>query len=120
MLMTKERRPAIRTCAAGRSRCCRMGDSAGGGLALGLLLKLRDNGMQVPRAAVALSPWTDLALTGASMLSNGAADPMLNADDLPEFVRCYLAGADPMIALCFPTVRRYGRTAAGLDPGRQR
>src|SRR5262249_18714985 len=40
-----------------------MGDSAGGGLALALLLRLRDEGRRLPAAAVALSPWTDLALT---------------------------------------------------------
>ena len=41
-----------------------MGDSAGGGLALALLLRLRDMGAALPGAAVALSPWTDLVMTG--------------------------------------------------------
>jgi monoterpene epsilon-lactone hydrolase len=72
-----------------------MGDSAGGGLALALLLKLRDDGMPLPAAAVALSPWTDLALTGPSLGLNADADPMLNADDLPQFASDYLAGASP-------------------------
>ena len=72
-----------------------MGHSAGGGLALALLLRLRDEGLSLPAAAVALSPWTDLALTGASLKRNAAADPMLNADDLPQFAADYLAGADP-------------------------
>ena len=71
-----------------------VGDSAGGGLALALLLKLRDAGLPLPAAAVALSPWTDLALTGASLTLNADADPMLNADDLPHFAADYLAGAD--------------------------
>ena len=44
-----------------------MGDSAGGGLVFATLLKLRDEGVTLPAAAVALSPWTDLALTGPSM-----------------------------------------------------
>src|SRR5512136_1834682 len=39
------------------------GDSAGGGLCLATLLPLRDQGIPIPTAAVALSPWTDLALT---------------------------------------------------------
>ena len=43
-----------------------MGESAGGGLCLATLLALRDKGMPLPIAAVALSPWTDLALTGDS------------------------------------------------------
>jgi acetyl esterase/lipase len=38
------------------------GDSAGGGLALALLLALREGGLPMPAAAVGLSPWTDLVL----------------------------------------------------------
>ena len=38
------------------------GDSAGGGLALALLLSLRDAGQPLPAAAIGLSPWTDLVL----------------------------------------------------------
>jgi len=43
-----------------------MGESAGGGLCLATLLALRDRGIPLPEAAVAISPWTDLALTGDS------------------------------------------------------
>jgi monoterpene epsilon-lactone hydrolase len=43
-----------------------VGESAGGGLALATLLALRDKGLPLPAGAVALSPWTDLALTGES------------------------------------------------------
>lgn len=43
-----------------------VGESAGGGLCLATLLALRDQGIPLPAAAVALSPWTDLALTGDS------------------------------------------------------
>jgi acetyl esterase/lipase len=89
-----------------------MGDSAGGGLALCLLLKLRDDGRPLPAAAVALSPWTDLALTGPSLKSNAEADPMLDAEGLPEFARHYLAGADPTTPYASPL---YGDTA-GLPP----
>ncbi|HZD89894.1 MAG TPA: alpha/beta hydrolase [Pseudolabrys sp.] len=72
-----------------------MGDSAGGGLTLALLLKLRDEGLRLPDAAVALSPWTDLALTGASLAANAAADPMLDVRELPKVAADYLGGADP-------------------------
>ena len=89
-----------------------MGDSAGAGLALGLLLSLRDRGGPLPGAAVALSPWTDLALTGQSLIANAAADPMLNADHLPQLVRLYLAGADPRTPYASPL---YG-DPAGLPP----
>jgi epsilon-lactone hydrolase len=89
-----------------------MGDSAGGGLALCLLLKLRDEGKALPAAAVALSPWTDLALTGASLEANAKADPMMNVDDLPEVAKLYLAGADPRSPYASPL---YG-DPAGLPP----
>ncbi len=89
-----------------------MGDSAGGGLALATLLKLRDNGFALPGAAVALSPWTDLALTGQSRLRNASNDPMLNADDLPALAAEYLAGADPRLPYASPL---YGNLT-GLSP----
>jgi len=79
-----------------------MGDSAGGGLALALLMKLRDENRVLPRAAVALSPWTDLALTGRSLLENARADPMLNARHLPDIARLYLGGADPRTPYASP------------------
>ena len=72
-----------------------MGDSAGGGLALGTLYKLRDEGTTLPGAAVLLSPWTDLALTGPSLRSNAASDPMMNPASLPAIANGYLAGTDP-------------------------
>lgn len=43
-----------------------MGESAGGGLCLASLLGIRDQELPLPMAAVALSPWTDLKLTGDS------------------------------------------------------
>jgi epsilon-lactone hydrolase len=43
-----------------------MGESAGGGLCLAALLAVRDQGLPLPVAGVALSPWTDLKLTGES------------------------------------------------------
>jgi epsilon-lactone hydrolase len=89
-----------------------MGDSAGGGLVFSLMLRLRDEGSPLPAAAVALSPWTDLALTGASLRLNAAADPLLNAEDPPQFVDDYLAGIDPRTPYASPL---YGNPA-GLPP----
>ena len=88
--------------AANTSALFVMGDSAGGGLALALLMKLRDQNRALPRAAVALSPWTDLALTGASLLENARADPMLNARHLPDIARLYLGNADPRTPYASP------------------
>lgn len=89
-----------------------MGDSAGGGLALALLSRLRDDGLDLPAAAIALSPWTDLALAGASLSLNARSDPMLNAADARLFAECYLAGADPRHPYASPL---YGNPA-GLPP----
>jgi epsilon-lactone hydrolase len=71
------------------------GDSAGGGLALSLLVALRDAGEPMPAAAVLLSPWTDLALTGESLRTRAAVDVMIQPDGMPETASRYLAGADP-------------------------
>lgn len=50
------------------------GDSAGGNLVLCLLRALRKIGLPMPAAAVCISPWTDLANSGASMVANEAFD----------------------------------------------
>src|SRR5579863_4809212 len=89
-----------------------MGDSAGGGLALGTLYRLRDEGLALPGAAVAISPWTDLALTGESLTSNAEADPMMDATALPSIADRYLSGADARNPYASPL---YG-DASGLPP----
>ena len=71
------------------------GDSAGGGLTLALLLKLRDEGQPLPAGTVTMSPWTDLAMTGASLHTNADRDPMLVASEVPRLAAIYLDGADP-------------------------
>ena len=88
------------------------GDSAGGGLVFSLLLGLRDSGRPLPAAAAALSPWTDLALTGASLKENAAKDPLLDARQLPRVTRWYLDGADPRQPAASPV---YG-DCRGLPP----
>jgi epsilon-lactone hydrolase len=89
-----------------------VGDSAGGGLALAAVHKLRDEGFALPGAVVALSPWTDLALTGPSLQANAVADPMMNVSGLPSLVDHYLAGADPRHPYASPL---YG-DPSGLPP----
>lgn len=77
------------------------GDSAGGGLALALLSEVKNAG-PAPRSVVAISPWTDLALTSPSMLSRDAADPIWSAAALAEMARLYLGNADPRNPLASP------------------
>jgi monoterpene epsilon-lactone hydrolase len=77
-----------------------------------LLLKLRDDGSRLPAAAVALSPWTDLALTGPSLRLNADADAMIRSEEAPRLARYYLAGADPRTPYASPL---YG-DPTGLPP----
>jgi monoterpene epsilon-lactone hydrolase len=71
------------------------GDSAGGGLALALMIRLRDKGKVRPAAAVLFSPWTDLAATGDSLRGNARRDPMFRPQGIPNVAAWYLNGADP-------------------------
>jgi acetyl esterase/lipase len=101
----------------GFSKVAITGDSAGGNLALGLLhfaAAQRACGGALPVAAVALSPVTDLALTGASWETRAAADPYFLRSQVAELVRSYLGGHDPADPLASPL---YGNLA-GLPPVR--
>ena len=71
------------------------GDSAGGGLTMSLLLTLREHGMPMPAGAALLSPWTDLALTGWTMLTHARRDPMLRLESAALAVRHYLQDTIP-------------------------
>jgi epsilon-lactone hydrolase len=88
------------------------GDSAGGGLTVAMLIAARDAGLPMPAAALAISPWADLACSGASMLTRAAQDPALNRDGLLAMAGLYLNGALPESELASPL---YGNLA-GLPP----
>ncbi len=51
------------------------GESAGGGLCLATLLALKENKIQMPAAAVAISPWTDLTCTSDSYKTKNRFSP---------------------------------------------
>ncbi|MCA9972741.1 MAG: alpha/beta hydrolase [Anaerolineales bacterium] len=88
------------------------GDSAGGGLSLALLLALRDANEPLPACGVLLSPWTDLALTGASLHANGPADVSLTLPQLTEYAAWYLGEAAATTPLASPLYAELG----GLPP----
>lgn len=88
------------------------GDSAGGGLALALLLAIKAEGLAMPSSTLAFSPWTDLAITGATIQSNLARDSMLHGNTMKDGAGFYLGGADPLNPLASPL---YG-DLAGLPP----
>ena len=79
-----------------------VGDSAGGGLAIALLVRLRDEGKPLPGACACMSPWVDLALTGDSILARAGQDPIIRRPDLKVVASAYLGGADPMTPLASP------------------
>jgi monoterpene epsilon-lactone hydrolase len=78
------------------------GDSAGGGLAMALLVASRDAGEDLPAAAVLMSPTVDLTSSGASMTERVDEDPISTPTLLRQLASDYLAGADPRTPLASP------------------
>lgn len=88
------------------------GDSAGGGLALALLVALRDAGDPLPAAGLLFSPWTDLAATGGTLTSNDGADPMFCGASIACVAQLYLGGTNPTNPYVSPLYAEF----AGLPP----
>ena len=89
----------------GFSKIAITGDSAGGNLAIELLVHLAGQGAPGSSAlvgGVALSPVTDLALSGDSWSTRAAADPYFTQPQVAELVNSYLAGHDPQDPLASP------------------
>jgi acetyl esterase/lipase len=101
----------------GFARIAVVGDSAGGALAL-VLLRLvtarNTAGGVIPVGAVALSPVTDLTLSGQTWKTRAVADPYFIESQARELIRSYLSGADPTAPQASPL---YG-DLAGLPPVR--
>ena len=88
------------------------GDSAGGNLALAAMLALRERALPLPAAAVLMSPWTDLAATGASYVSRAEADPIHQRSMILALAKNYLGVQDP----CDPRVSPLYADLKGLPP----
>lgn len=82
------------------------GDSAGGGLALVLLAaaieEASSGAVARPVACLVMSPWTDLALTGSSMLDRADADPLITKAMLTKTAALYLSGQPSNAPLASP------------------
>jgi acetyl esterase/lipase len=78
------------------------GDSAGGGLVLSVLVRLRELGEHPPQGALLLSPWTDLAVTGASVDENAARDRWLSRAHLETWAAYYAGDASRSAPLLSP------------------
>jgi acetyl esterase/lipase len=84
------------------------GESAGGGLAIALLLALRDADLPMPSSVFLMSPMTDLTLSGNTITEKQAVDPLFTAEALRRRVPDYVGAADPTdpyISPVFPDLR---------------
>src|SRR5437016_7250163 len=84
------------------------GDSAGTGLAIALINRLRDAHEELPACAWLVSPWTDLTLSGSTLATKDAVDPIIHKAYLNELVDAYLpAGVkrnDPRVSPLYAEV----------------
>ena len=88
------------------------GDSAGGNLALALLVTLRDQGIPLPAGAVGLSPATDLTGSGESNQTRRRLDPYFRNMGKNSLTSDYLGDSDPRHPLISPLFA----DLAGLPP----
>ena len=89
------------------------GDSAGGGLTLATLLAARDQGVDQPNAAIGISSWTDLAISGETIQTRADADPLITDSAMvKDMAAQYLGDADAEDPLASPLYADY----AGLPP----
>jgi acetyl esterase/lipase len=87
------------------------GDSAGAGLALGLIGRLRDAHEELPACAWLISPWTDLTMSSSSLASKAAVDPLIHKEYLNELADAYLPAGmdreDPRVSPLYADLRNF-------------
>lgn len=88
------------------------GDSAGGGLSLATVMRLRDEDLPLPAGVALISPWTDLAGTGESLVTNAEVEIMLDPDRITEIADLYHPGTNAE----FPYVSPLYGDFTGLPP----
>ncbi len=90
------------------------GDSAGAGLAVALINQLRDAHEELPACAWLLSPWTDLTMSGSTLASKDAVDPLIHKDYLNELADAYLTPGmdrkDPRVSPLYADLRSFPPT----------
>ena len=81
---------------------CLCGESAGGGLCYALCMKLQELSLPLPGCILAISPWTDLTLSGDSYQLNRKKDPSMTQQLLDYFASSYTADRlDPLVSPLF-------------------
>jgi monoterpene epsilon-lactone hydrolase len=88
------------------------GESAGAGLTVAMLIALHDAADDMPAAAVLISPWVDMSLSGASFDERAAHDPFVSRPGLEMNADAYLQGQDAHI----PTASPLFADLTGLPP----
>lgn len=78
------------------------GDSAGGGLAIATLLKLKDEGIPLPAACVAFSPCVDMTMSGESYRTRAKADPCTPEGMAETYFSYYVGDGNPKHPYCSP------------------
>jgi len=90
------------------------GDSAGGGLSVALINTLRSAGEQFPACAWLVSPWADLTMSGSTLASKDAVDPLIHKDYLNELADAYVPGGldrkDPRVSPLYADLRGFPPT----------
>jgi epsilon-lactone hydrolase len=81
-------------------KICIAGDSAGGGLVIATLLRLKARGQPMPACAICLSPWVDL--TGTASYGNAESCAMFRPEDVSAFAELYLNGKSPRLPEASP------------------
>jgi acetyl esterase/lipase len=89
------------------------GDSAGGNLSLSLAGRLRAAGEHLPACLWLVSPWTDLSMSGATLASKEAVDPIIHHAYLEELASAYVPDnvdrRDPLVSPLFADLRGFPR-----------
>jgi acetyl esterase/lipase len=87
------------------------GDSAGAGLTLALISRLRDAHEELPACAWVISPWADLTMSGSTLASKAAVDPIIHKEYLNELADAYLPAGmdkkDPRISPLYADFRNF-------------
>lgn len=88
------------------------GDSSGCGLALALMMQLKNKGYALPKAAFFLSPMLDFTLSGTTMKTSVKLDPVVFEEDLKMTVKYYCNNESP----CNPYISPIFGELGGLPP----
>jgi monoterpene epsilon-lactone hydrolase len=87
------------------------GDSAGAGLTLALIGRLRDAQEKLPGCAWLISPWTDLTMSGPTLSSKETVDPLIHKQYLIELADAYLPARmdrkDPRVSPLYADLKAF-------------